>query len=45
MISEAVRAQLTAYFPDEEPDYLTKTPAEWIPLVEKLENGGNSDDD
>ena len=34
-----------AAFPDEEPDYLTKTPAEWIPLVEKLENGGNSDDD
>ena len=23
--------------PDEEPDYLTLTPAEWIPLVEKLE--------
>ena len=33
-----------ASLPDEEPDYLTKTPAEWIPLVEKLENGGNSDD-
>lgn len=27
--------------PDEEPDYLTKTPAEWIPLVEMLEDGGN----
>ena len=27
----------TASQPDEEPDYLTKTPNEWIPLVEKLE--------
>ena len=28
----------TASQPDEEPCFLTKTPEEWIPLVEKLEN-------
>ena len=27
----------TASAPEEEPTYLTRTPAEWIPLVEKLE--------
>ncbi len=32
------RYATSAREPDEEPDYLTKTPAEWIPLVEKLEN-------
>lgn len=27
-----------ASMPDEEPTYLTKTPHEWLPLIEKLEN-------